>query len=150
MAPDGKEREVCKHLSSFFSFWFERTVCIENGAEGLVILLWTTDIWAKGNPAPCLALPAMTDPCLYAQQNWWCSTSGCGGKTKTRSGQGWRGYLRVSRGEWEVWGWGKNRVLSCKPHGRLGVSERAESHMASICVGSSESYSLMSLRCARP
>lgn len=34
--------------------------------------------------------------------------------------------------------------------GRLGVSERAESHMASICVGSLESYSLMSLQCARP
>lgn len=79
MAPDGKEREVYKHLSSFFSFWFERTVCIENGAECLVILLWTTDIWAKGNLAPCLALPAMTDPCLYGsaelmmfhQWLWW-------------------------------------------------------------------------------
>lgn len=101
--------------------------CIENGVEILVVLFWTTDSCAKGNPSPSLGLAAITDQqMMLHQQLWWQD------RDQAKDMVGSREF---------IWGSGRfgcegrSRYPAASHSGRLGVSERAESvtHAKYLC-----------------
>lgn len=148
MAPDGRERSI---QMPFFSFWFwkdcvHRTWCRDSDHSTL-----SHRQPCKGEPSPVPG-SASNNRSVAVQLSRIDGAPPVVVVARQRPGQ-----AKDVVGSWEfMWGSGRSgcegrtEYPAASHSGRLGVSERAESHMASICVGSLESYSLMSLQCARP